>query len=307
MSNNKNCVIFDIGHGRDTYKRTGGKGVPGLEEFDFNQATVKYAKELAEFNGIEVVLTQSFDSKEVILNNRTKYGNKTKATILISYHADAHSNKNMRGHWVFYWYNSNESKQLAIIWDKYASQIMSNPKKSIQPSIKNTWSDFHILRESKQIAILCEHGFMTNSEDLKLLKSDEFRKQCAEVSVRTCCEWFGIEFKKPEVKEKEIKKIETIISSISTNDSNININNTSTNINNNINISKQEMNNMICKDESNISNYAKDAVQKIMELKLMVGDENGNFNPKCSMTREEFAVVIIRLLKYFEDKFKVNQ
>lgn len=50
------------------------------------------------------------------------------------------------------------------------------------------------------------------------------------------------------------------------------------------------------KDWHDISDYAKASVEKMKKLSIMVGDSNGNFNPKQSITREDLAVVIDKLL-----------
>lgn len=52
-------------------------------------------------------------------------------------------------------------------------------------------------------------------------------------------------------------------------------------------------------DFNNVSDWAKDSVSKLENLKLINGDQNNNFNPKAAITREEFAVVINRLLGLF--------
>lgn len=190
-------VAFDAGHGSDTYKKTGSKGVPTMEEHEFNAAVVGYAKELAEFNGFKVLLTQPLNQPDVPLKQRTDKANAEKVDLLISFHADAGA-PTAKGHTAFYWHNSEDSKRLATIWDKYADQIMKNGDRNIKSCVPNTDTDFHMVRETKMTAILCEHGFMTNAEELALLKSDEFRRKCAEVAVRTICEYFGKTFNKPE-------------------------------------------------------------------------------------------------------------
>ena len=51
------------------------------------------------------------------------------------------------------------------------------------------------------------------------------------------------------------------------------------------------------KDESDIAGWAKDAVKKVTDAGIMLGDENNNFNPRASLTRQEAAVIIERLLE----------
>ncbi len=50
-------------------------------------------------------------------------------------------------------------------------------------------------------------------------------------------------------------------------------------------------------DADEIADYAKESVKKLKSAKIFSGDENGNFNPKSSITRAESAVVIYNILK----------
>ncbi len=50
-------------------------------------------------------------------------------------------------------------------------------------------------------------------------------------------------------------------------------------------------------DWENVSDWAKPAVKKVKELGIMVGDANGNFNPKETLTREQYALTIYNVLK----------
>ena len=81
----------------------------------------------------------------------------------------------------------------------------------------------------------------------------------------------------------------------------------------NANVTRQELAKMICKaadyigmasaskdkfsyaDESEISTWAIEYVQKAYELGLMSGDEKGRFNPNLNATRAEMSAVICRL------------
>jgi hypothetical protein len=50
-------------------------------------------------------------------------------------------------------------------------------------------------------------------------------------------------------------------------------------------------------DNSKIGDWAKPSVERLVNLGLIKGDDQGNFNPQNPITREQFAVVIDRLLK----------
>jgi len=56
---------------------------------------------------------------------------------------------------------------------------------------------------------------------------------------------------------------------------------------------------MMFKDFETVSDYAKPAVEKLEKLNIFKGDESDNFNPQKSVSRQELAVVIDRVLKLF--------
>ena len=49
-------------------------------------------------------------------------------------------------------------------------------------------------------------------------------------------------------------------------------------------------------DSSDVSDYAKESVKALSSAGIIVGDENGNFNPKDNVTRAQTAVMIYRLI-----------
>lgn len=197
-------IGLDAGHSASTWERTHGKGIiydngQLFEEHTFNAAVVKYAKELAELNGFQVIITQPLMAEaEVALADRTAMLKSQGAQACISFHADYNDNLATRGHWNFYWQGDANAKKLATIWDRYATQILPHPSRGIVESVKGTWSDFHMTRVPSQYgipAILCEHAFYSNADDRKLLTDDGFIRKCAEVAIRSLCEYFGIVFK----------------------------------------------------------------------------------------------------------------
>ncbi|NLG89649.1 MAG: hypothetical protein GX494_10680 [Clostridiaceae bacterium] len=51
------------------------------------------------------------------------------------------------------------------------------------------------------------------------------------------------------------------------------------------------------KDFDDVSDWAKEAVLNVYEAGIMIGDDEGRFNPKAPITRQEVAVIVDRLLK----------
>lgn len=199
-------LFNDVGHGINTYPPS--KGVPGMPEFEFNNAVSKEVKRL--LSGIVPTYeAQPFDGRDVPLLTRTNLYNaryaKDKTAIGISNHANANSNPNIRGFGVFYWHTSSASKKLAeIILDEYKKEFPDRKQYPIWgtglfPSVPKTWTDFHMCRVTHGPFVLIEWEFMTNPEAIKLLKSDDYRRRCALVNAKSVCRWYGIKWTQKEV------------------------------------------------------------------------------------------------------------
>lgn len=60
-------------------------------------------------------------------------------------------------------------------------------------------------------------------------------------------------------------------------------------------------------DNKEISDWAKPYVAKMNSLKILVGDENGNFNPKECCTKEQVIVAILRLYNALSEEIATEQ
>lgn len=208
-------LLNDIGHGINTYPPN--KGVPDLPEFEFNNTVGQETKRLLS-GLVSTYEAQPFNGKEVPLRTRTDLYNaryvKSQKAIGISNHANANNKSNVRGFGVFYWHDSPEAKRLAgIILDEYTKEFPDREKYPIWgnglfPCVPNTWTDFHMCRETDGVFVLVEWEFMTNPEALKLLKSDDYRKRCALVNAKAVCRWYGIEWPKKTVQSASVQPTE---------------------------------------------------------------------------------------------------
>lgn len=208
-------VLIDVGHGTNTFPPSKGIYLPNgevFEEHDFNSEVGIEVKKLAQHNDFQVVYSQQPNSKEVPLRTRIKNINrehkKDPFVAIISIHANYSSNKSANGHSVFHWISSKKGKELAILWNKYANEILPNKQwgNGIIPSRLNHWTNFGILRDTLPPAILAEHFFFSNDSERKLANTDNFVKKSAEVSVRALCEFVGKEFKPLESENNSTEK-----------------------------------------------------------------------------------------------------
>lgn len=316
-------VGLDIGHGRNTYPPN--KGVPSMPEFEFNNAVAKVAKPLLESYGIEVVMAQPFDANDVPLRTRSNLYNSENVDIVMSIHADANPNSSARGFWPFHWHTSSNGRRLATIW---ADELKSTQMRfrSIQASRPNHWTNFHILRETNMPAVLMEHGFMTNPSDLKLLKSDRYRREAGEALARTAARYFGIDVDKAQPFDgvrrgdsgAEVRKVQQLTLDLGYELPRFGVDGsygdeTSTAIRQvqrdfslpvtgdadraTINKMEEVLRIMarVFKDVQE-GHWAEDYVKTVKEEKLMEGFEDDTFRGDDSVTRYQLAAVIARLL-----------
>jgi len=185
------ALVIDSGHGW----LTGGKrSIDGsLRENEFNTAVEDKLAMLLHFCNIEYHQTAP-GWKDEGLNKRKEIENKLfldtqirdKMLIGVSIHADAFPQDTSANGFCVYYYKdgSNEStsgKHLArciadsIIKSDYENGHVVRPRH--ERGIKG--QNYYMLRETKSVWVLIEHGFMTCKRDLSFLKNDGFRNDRA--------------------------------------------------------------------------------------------------------------------------------
>lgn len=163
-------IGIDIGHGKNSPARGGSKGWTG-DEHSFNSKVAIRTKALLEAMGHKVTFgVQNPNSNEVGLAPRTNYFNAQKVDILLSIHANAHSNTSVNGISAFYdrYGRGRDSASLKLakaIMDEYRKQKQVIWSTGEVPSYRGNWTDFHMNRESTMPSVLMELGFMTGNRD----------------------------------------------------------------------------------------------------------------------------------------------
>lgn len=185
-------IGIDIGHGANTRETGGGKAVykngKWHEEHDFNSMVAKALKAKLEKSGHKVTygLQQPF-SNEVGLQSRTNEFNRLNVDLVISVHANFISEPSVNGICAFYWHDHKDSKRLgAEIMAQYKKQgqdIYSASTGGNIASVPGTWTDFHMVRQTKMTSVLMELGFMSGSRDFDKVfgtKQKEYVEQMAQ-------------------------------------------------------------------------------------------------------------------------------
>jgi N-acetylmuramoyl-L-alanine amidase len=195
-------VARDIGHGTNTWERDGGKGVRvnGVvyEEHDFNSKLAVELDKHLKRNGIDIVEIQKPFSPEVSLTERTNYYNRLNVDLVWSLHANAGAS-NAKGICAFYWHDHEQSKRAAELFvDELKKAGFDTHGNGLHASITGSWTDLHIVRETKMAAVLTENGFMTNPDEFKNIFGEnqgDYIKRLAVVHAKAICRYFGINYK----------------------------------------------------------------------------------------------------------------
>jgi N-acetylmuramoyl-L-alanine amidase len=186
-------IVIDAGHGPETPGKRSPDG--SLREYQFNSAVARYVADalLHEYEGVEILMTHD-DSRDVPLKERTDRANAWKADLFVSIHANAagdgvnwHSAQGIET----YVYTSRPAPAVALAnaVQRQLIRATGRPDRGVKSA------NFHVLRETKMTAILVECGFMTNREECELLKSDSYRRKCAEAIVAGIAETYGLQQK----------------------------------------------------------------------------------------------------------------
>lgn len=183
-------IMLDAGHG---YNTSGKRSPDGMREYEFTRAAAAYAKEfLEDYQNVTVYYAHS-DQTDVPLQQRTNSANHLNVELYVSIHANAYgATWNDAGGIETFVYTTKPPIALSLA-QKIQKHIIA------QTGLKNRGvktADFHVLRETNMDAVLIECGFMTNPEELKLLRSENYRRTCADAIVKAIAEQFGL-VKKP--------------------------------------------------------------------------------------------------------------
>lgn len=186
ISEKKVTVVIDSGHGGED----GGAVAPdGTLEKDINLSIALKLKSIFEQNGIDVITTRESDisicdegietlkdRKVSDMQNRLEIFNSSPNNIIISIHQNKFEQSKYSGAQIFYSVNNPRSEVLADnIKNSIISNIQPDNKRESKPADKN----IYLLYNSENPAVIVECGFLSNSEELVLLKDDGYQTKMA--------------------------------------------------------------------------------------------------------------------------------
>ena len=179
-------VIVDAGHGGED---GGAVALDGSVEKDFNLDIALKLENILKLYGYKVIMTRTTDTmtcdknlknqrqkKISDIKNRLTLTEKHNNSVLISIHQNKFSDNSQKGAQVFYSPNNFKSKELAEL-------IQSSVVKNLQPDnyrkTKKCGTEIFLLYHSEIPSVLVECGFLSNQNELNLLKDNDYRNKIA--------------------------------------------------------------------------------------------------------------------------------
>jgi N-acetylmuramoyl-L-alanine amidase len=213
MSSRIKKVIVDAGHGGND---PGALGRAGLREKDVNLDIAKRLAALLRIEGVNVVMTRSTD-RFIPLDTRVEITNNANADLFVSIHSNANRTRSLNGFEVYYVASSlNDSKRAisaartatpnlegaffasrsldlkAMLWDmlytydraesiQLAREICKSVRNNIDVRVIGVKdARYEVLRGARMPAVLVETGFVSNSNEERMLKNGYYRQKIAE-------------------------------------------------------------------------------------------------------------------------------
>ncbi|UFJ40086.1 N-acetylmuramoyl-L-alanine amidase [Brevibacillus humidisoli] len=192
-------IAVDDGHGMET----AGKRTPPfsdgtvMRENEFNRAVIAYLDAALQRCGFLTLLVAPGDD-DVPLSTRTELSNNAirnkynrPADLYISIHTNAFTGEwqdKARGIETYHYPDVEDGKRAAQIIHSHLLRGTNLPDRGVKTA------DFYVLRHTTMTAVLVECGFMDNREEAELLRSEAYRKECAEEIVTGICEYFSVEY-----------------------------------------------------------------------------------------------------------------
>ncbi len=178
-------IILDAGHG---YPDGGATGVDGSIESEINLNIVLKLQKLFEAAGCNVILTRSDENgiydttcdtirsqKISDMKNRVHIANNSEAEIFLSIHINKLEQSQYSG-WQTFYKNSDETSK--TIASNIQTSLNGFIKKENNRTIKSI-SGIYLTKNVEIPLVLVECGFLSNSEENKLLQTDKYQDELA--------------------------------------------------------------------------------------------------------------------------------
>jgi N-acetylmuramoyl-L-alanine amidase len=180
----------DAGHGGFD---PGASGADGTCEDELNLKVANYLKTALESYGAQVIMTRSDEgalagTKEEDMAQRRRIITESQSDIVVSVHMNSYTDDSVSGPLVLFMKGSSRGERLAKC-------IQSSMVDLLKPSRENVAraDDLYILRSGNQPCVIVECGYLSNEQELQLLKSDDYQQQVASAICQGVINYFSLD------------------------------------------------------------------------------------------------------------------
>ena len=186
VNQGRNKIIIDAGHGGFD---GGAVADDGTLEKNINLVIASNLKQLCKLGGFEVIMTRDSDTGTEVdesdsISNRKKSDMKRRLAVIeenpdaifVSIHLNKFTVSTASGAQVFYSKNNSNSETLA---ENIQKSMVDLIQKENTRAIKQADNSIFLLKKSSIPSIIIECGFLSNYEELKLLKNYDYQRKIA--------------------------------------------------------------------------------------------------------------------------------
>jgi N-acetylmuramoyl-L-alanine amidase len=162
-----------------------------MYEWEFNDGCVRhFMDELSKYEGVEQLRVDDPTGKrDVPLSERAQKANAWGANLHISFHGNAGPTTASGIETFLYPKTTEHNRNVALAIHNHIINATGRKNRGLKTA------DFQILRTTKMESLLIEGGFMTNSEELALMKTDAYRSKVGRAAAAGVAESFGLKRK----------------------------------------------------------------------------------------------------------------
>lgn len=196
-------IMIDAGHGANT----AGKRTPdgSLREFEFNSIVAELVNDrLKNYQGVETRFAHA-TLRDVPLRERVNAAINFRADLYVSIHANAYGEGWNDASGIETYVAPSRPKEATALAYKVQQRLVQYTARKDRGVKTN---NFYVLTETPMTAILVECGFMTNKAEATLLKTDAYRRLCADAIVSGIVAIYGLKLKQVDVNEKGLYRVQ---------------------------------------------------------------------------------------------------
>lgn len=175
-------VVIDAGHGGID---PGKVGINQALEKDINLAVAEKVKRYLELSDVKVIMTREGeeglyrpeDSNKKVqdMKNRVALIDSSGADLAVSIHQNSYSEEYVKGAQVFYYATSLQGKAMAEVMQRTLTETLD--RENHREAKAN--DSYYLLKKTQTPIIIAECGFLSNSEEAKLLTDEDYQDRVA--------------------------------------------------------------------------------------------------------------------------------